>query len=473
MKPLIASDAYSNDIIEVRADTRPAPNRTASSIYAVFSTKTLGDKEGIFQGLVTNAEIAFSPQRIFADLLNPHPLNPIKENTPLTEVETLLDGTVEALAVVDHHQKFVGAVTHTSVLKALLKRERDLLIKTQLLNQQIAQDHRSLALWSKRLTELHAASRTLLNVLAHTQIESDILQSGIEALTQLLQARYGAVGLISDNGELTHFLHAGMSDEQVKSIPLFPEGKGLLGIVIHEDTAIRLDDLSKDPHSAGFPANHPVMKSLLAVPISNLGRVYGRIYLCDKTDDSPFSPEDELLAKSFATSLSLIIDNAREIEEIKRGQQNLYYLAHFDPLTELPNRELAYDRIRQALIASCRKQTKTAILFADLDHFKHINDSLGHSTADALLKEVSSRLKRCIRESDTVARLGGDEFLILLSDFTALQNVITVSQNIKEVLQPIFRINGHEIVISISIGISIYPDDATNVEDLVLPDFAG
>ncbi|MFZ2724664.1 MAG: EAL domain-containing protein [Methylococcaceae bacterium] len=467
MKQLIAANAYSEDVIQVRADARPAPNRSASSIYAVFSTITLGDKEGEFQGLVTNTEISFSPQRIFADLLNPHPLHSIQEDTPLTEVDELLNSTVEALAVVNNKHEFVGVVTRTSVLKALLNREHDLLIETQVLNQQIAQDHQQLSLWTKRLSELHTASRTLLQVLAHTHIENDILQSGIEALCQLLQARYGAVGIIDNEGQLIHFLHTGISDEQLKSIPLFPEGKGLLGAVIKEDVAIRLDDLTKDARSVGFPDNHPLMTSLLAVPISNLGRVYGRIYVCDKIDDTTFSVEDELLAMSFATSLSLILDNAREVEEIKIGQQHLYHLAHFDLLTQLPNRELAYDRIKQALINSHRKQTKTAILFADLDNFKHINDSLGHSAGDALLKAVAERLTHCIREGDTVARLGGDEFLILLPDFVAIQNIIAVAQKIKESLQPIFKIGEHEILISISIGISLYPDDSIELEELL------
>jgi diguanylate cyclase (GGDEF)-like protein len=467
MKPLIAADAYSENIICVKADTRPALNRAANSIYAVFSTKTLGDKEGEFQGLVTHAEIASAPQRIFADLLNQHPLKPIKENTPLTEVEELLNGTAEALAVVDDKQEFIGVVTRTSVLKALLQQERDLLKETQFLNQKIASDNRQLSLWSTRLSDLHAASQTLLNALSHTQIESDILQLGLEALSQLLQARYAAIGLINDAGQLTHFLHVGISDEQTKEIGLSPEGKGLLGVVVEKNTVIRLDDLTKDVRSGGFPEHHPLMKSLLAVPISNLGRVYGRIYVCDKTDDSPFTNDDELLAKNFATSLSLILDNVREIAEIKSGQEHLYHLAHFDLLTQLPNRELAYDRIQQALIASHREQTKTAILFADLDNFKHVNDSLGHSAGDALLKQVAVRLQQCIREMDTVARLGGDEFLILLPDFIDVQSIILVAQKIKEALQPIFKINDYEIIVSISIGISIYPDDSADIEKLL------
>ncbi len=467
MKQLIAADAYSENVIPVRADARPTPNRTAGSIYAVFSTATLGDEEGVFQGIVTDRDISYSPHRIFADLLNPHPLAPITDDTPLTQVEDLLSGSEDALAVVDKTNTFAGVVTHTSVLKALLKRERELLMTTQELNQQIAEDRQHLALWSNRLSELHGASRTLLSVLSHTQIEDDILQSGIEALCKLLQARYGAVGLINEAGQLTHFVHTGMTDEQVKRMGHAPEGRGLLGAVIHENTAIRLDDLTTDPRSEGFPDHHPVMKSLLAVPISSLGRVYGRIYLCDKIDDSPFDNEDELLAMSFATSLCLILDNAREVQEIKRGQQHLYQLAHFDTLTGLPNRELAYDRIHQALANSRRKRTKLAILFADLDNFKHINDSLGHSAGDELLKAVALRLTQCIRESDTVARLGGDEFLILLPDIELVENIITVAKKIKDTLQPIFKINNMEIFVTISIGISVYPDDSMNIEELL------
>ncbi len=161
MKQLIAADAYSENVIPVRADARPTPNRTAGSIYAVFSTATLGDEEGVFQGIVTDRDISYSPHRIFADLLNPHPLAPITEDTPLTQVEDLLSGSEDALAVVDKTNTFAGVVTHTSVLKALLKRERELLMTTQELNQQIAEDRQHLALWSNRLSELHGDSLTL------------------------------------------------------------------------------------------------------------------------------------------------------------------------------------------------------------------------------------------------------------------------------------------------------------------------
>jgi len=467
MKELIAADAYSDNIIHVDAHTRPAPNRTAGIVYAVFSTTVLGDAEGEFQGIVTEMDISIAPQRIFADLVNPHPLDPVKEDTPLTEVEMLFNSFVEAIAVVDTKGHFVGVVTRNSVLKALLKRERELLIKTQELNLQIAEDHEKLSLWSTRLTDLHRASRTLLSVLAHTQIENDILQSGIDALCQLLQARYGAVGILNEENELIHFLHTGLTEEEVTNINQLPQGRGLLGAVIDKNIAIRLENLTTDPRSAGFPPHHPPMQSLLAVPISNLGRVYGRIYLCDKFDGSPFLPEDELLAMSFATSLSLILDNAREIQEIKRGQQHLYQLAHFDPLTGLPNRELAHDRIRHALANSHRQQTKLAIIFADLDNFKHVNDSLGHAVGDQLLKAVADRLKQCIRESDTVARLGGDEFLVLLPGIEDVQHIIAVTQKIKDTLHPIFKIDGHEIFISISIGISVYPDDSVDIGELL------
>ncbi len=230
---------------------------------------------------------------------------------------------------------------------------------------------------------------------------------------------------------------------------------------------MRIENIAQDERSAGFPAFHPMMKTLLAVPISNLGRVYGRIYVCDKLDGSVFSAEDELLAMSFAMSLSLILDNAREVEEIKENQQHLYQLAHFDTLTSLPNRELAYDRIQQAIAQCCRQQCKLAILFADLDNFKHINDSLGHSVGDELLKAVARRLREGMRENDTVARLGGDEFLVLLPSIESVHHVITVVQNIQAILQPVFRIGNHEIYITCSIGVSVYPDDSKHLEELL------
>lgn len=468
MKRLLASDALSVDVSHVYADTRPSAKRKAGQIYAVFSTQEIGASDGAFLGLIGDREISLMPHRIFADLLDPHPLPPARVYTPLTDIKKQLDdSSAEALPVLDRDGRFAGAVTQTSILEALFKQERELLQETKNLYALLEEDRKALAAWSSRLTELHTASRTLLGILAHTSIEADLLQGGIEALAKLLQAHYGAVGILDDKGGLMHFVHTGMSAGEAQRIGQFPEGRGLLGAVIREDTAIRLDNLAGDPRSAGFPPHHPLMKTLLAVPISHMGRVYGRIYLCDKFSGEAFSAEDELLALSFAHSLSLVLDNARELQEIKQTQDKLDYLAHFDSLTGLPNRDLLTDRVKQAMTHARRFKVTVALLFIDLDHFKNINDSLGHAAGDELLQAVAQRMSNCVRDGDTVARLGGDEFIILLPALNGVADAATVANKILLALEPPFQLRGQKTFSSASIGISIFPNDSAEMEDLL------
>ena len=149
------------------------------------------------------------------------------------------------------------------------------------------------------------------------------------------------------------------------------------------------------------------MTSLLAIPISNMDRMYGRIYLCDKHDRNAFNYEDEQLASNFANALSLILDNERKLAELKLEQSQLVHSALHDPLTNLPNRVLLGDRIGQVLNHAHRNQTQAAVLFCDLDDFKAINDSMGHQAGDQVLKTMGERLQNCVRVEDTVARTGG------------------------------------------------------------------
>lgn len=125
-----------------------------------------------------------------------------------------------------------------------------------------------------------------------------------------MEARYGAIGLLDESGELKHFIYTGIRPELAEKMGRLPQGHGLLGVVAKENIPLRLDDMTKDQRSAGFPPHHPPMKSLLAVPIACGDRIFGRIYLSDKLNDEPFSADDQELAQSFAHSLSLVLDNA-------------------------------------------------------------------------------------------------------------------------------------------------------------------
>jgi diguanylate cyclase (GGDEF)-like protein/PAS domain S-box-containing protein len=156
-----------------------------------------------------------------------------------------------------------------------------------------------------------------------------------------------------------------------------------------------------------------------------------------------------------------------DITERKLVEQKLKHVAYYDGLTDLPNRELFSDRLRQAQIQARRRGKMLAVLFLDLDRFKSINDTLGHTTGDLLLQTVSKRLQLCVREGDTVARLGGDEFIILLTDMETAAAAETVAKKIRQALLNGFTLSGREFFITTSIGISLFPSDGGDVDTLI------
>jgi diguanylate cyclase (GGDEF)-like protein len=320
---------------------------------------------------------------------------------------------------------------------------------------------------AKNRARMLGATKTLLATLAQTEPRTEILQAAIQALTELIHVKYGAIGLLDEQGDLALFVHFGMSEEESGRIAHPQKGQGLLGAVIRENAALRFDDMANDPRSIGFPANHPRMTSLLVVPISNADRVYGRIYLCDRFDKKAFSDDDEELALSFANALSLILDNARMMEELNTRHSRLVHKAYHDPLTNLPNRTLLCDRIGQVLSHALRNQTQAAILFCDLDGFKGINDSMGHQAGDQVLKTLSARLLSCVRGNDTVARIGGDEFVLVLPEIESVEHVGIVAQKILDAISQPAHIEGRDLPLSGSIGIAIYPFDGNTSEQLM------
>ena len=156
-----------------------------------------------------------------------------------------------------------------------------------------------------------------------------------------------------------------------------------------------------------------------------------------------------------------------DITERKNMQDRVQHLAHYDPLTDLPNRTLFEDRLQQALAIAKRDKAQLALIFIDLDKFKPINDTHGHDVGDMLLNEVGKRIHKCLRESDTVARIGGDEFVVLLPMIETEQDALGVAEKVRHSLNQPFDLAEQKLEISSSIGISIYPEHGTDEKQLL------
>ena len=162
-----------------------------------------------------------------------------------------------------------------------------------------------------------------------------------------------------------------------------------------------------------------------------------------------------------------MIGVSQDITERKRQEEEARFLAYHDTLTGLPNRRLLDDRLRQAVFLAQRRDARVALMVVDLDHFKPVNDALGHRAGDAVLREAANRIAGCLRKADTLARHGGDEFVVVIPDLPLEGDCQVVAEKILRSLEPPFRVDGRDFTIGASIGVSIYPVDAGDIEALL------
>ncbi|HTT07875.1 MAG TPA: EAL domain-containing protein [Gammaproteobacteria bacterium] len=203
----------------------------------------------------------------------------------------------------------------------------------------------------------------------------------------------------------------------------------------------------------------PGILKTLQTALSENGRWYGELW-CKRKAGGVFPTWLNISAAGDeASSVSHYIAVLADISTLKASESRIEFLAHHDALTGLPNRTLLQTRFEQAQAQADRDRSHVALMFLDLDYFKNINDSLGHTVGDKLLQKVADTLKSCLRQSDTVCRLGGDEFLILLPDVTDSDITVHVASKLQEGLCQSYEIEGHHLATSCSIGISLYPDD--------------
>ncbi|HTD06934.1 EAL domain-containing protein [Undibacterium sp.] len=209
-------------------------------------------------------------------------------------------------------------------------------------------------------------------------------------------------------------------------------------------------------HCEAFPSD---VHSVFACPVTSDEKVFGLIECFGMTQYQPYQGLQKMLL-SISSQISLYLQR-------KAAEKNLHHVAWHDSLTGLPNRSMFHQTLQQALVRHARYQEGLAVLFIDVDRFKVINDTLGHSAGDLLLIEFSRRLTECLRESDSVARLGGDEFAVMIERFPGTDEVIAVVKKILESSAQPFCINGKEFRTTASIGIAVAPEDGADVETLL------
>lgn len=302
-----------------------------------------------------------------------------------------------------------------------------------------------------------------------------VLTNVLEEVRRLMDVTASSIWLIApENDELVCRQVTHPKREIVRGWRL-ELGEGIVGWVVRHGKSLIVPDVRKDErHFKGVDKKTKLaLRSILSVPLKVQQNMIGAIQVVDTAVDR-FDQQFLTLIEPLAASAAIAIENARlyeqaqqEIAERKQAEQRLEHLATHDPLTDLPNRNLYYDRLNHAISLARRDKRMVAVFFIDLDGFKSVNDAFGHKKGDQLLQEVTERLKSCMRESDTVARLSGDEFTACLENISKVADATAIAEKILTTISQPFVVNGQDFVITASIGISLYPQHGDDADSLL------
>ncbi|MDZ4202200.1 MAG: EAL domain-containing protein [Gallionella sp.] len=246
------------------------------------------------------------------------------------------------------------------------------------------------------------------------------------------------------------------------------QGRGPTGTAIRTGLTDINQDYRTNPNTALWreAALASGYRSSIALPLNNRTHVLGALTIYSADADA-FGAEEVTLLEELANDLAYGIETLRTRIEHAEAEKKLEFLAHHDILTGLPNRLLLRDRYEQAIAQANRAHSGVAVLFLDLDNFKQVNDTLGHTCGDQLLVAVVERLRGCLRDADTISRQGGDEFIILLPNLRDLAVISGIAQQIVETFSTPFEIDTYSINTTFSIGVSLYPDDGKEFDTLL------
>lgn len=439
------------------------------------------DEEGELFGIVSQTDIIMAHgvehyllMRDVKSVLTKAPLF-IQEDTTVNDVSKLLaTKQADAAIITDDNGNPVGIITERDLIKQVSKRE---------INKPVGQ-FASKPIRSVPMTYSLLKARSLLEKegirhLAITGIDGSII--GILSLADILSnIEYEYVSQLQNaleerdaaliNSEKNLKLAQRVINASLDGI-IITDAKGVIQSVNPAFTTVtgyeREEVIGQTPRILASGRHDDKFYEDMWVEITEKGRWQGEIW--NRRKNGEIYPEwltitavDDKDGKptQFAGIFS-------DITERKKNEERIKNLAFFDMLTGIPNRRLFNDRLSIAIANAHRHDHKLGLLFLDLDMFKRINDSLGHTAGDEILKEMASRLKSCLREGDTLSRLGGDEFMILQAEIEEAEDSIKLARRINEKVSEPFHVDGNELQITTSIGISIYPFDGETNDQLI------
>ncbi|HEX2915507.1 MAG TPA: EAL domain-containing protein [Chloroflexia bacterium] len=302
-----------------------------------------------------------------------------------------------------------------------------------------------------------------LSVILNSEDELEkLLELIVKECNQLVAAEQTLL-FLTDEENRTVNSKVTLPDKAQVSLPL---GRGIVGTVAFSGKIINILDTSLDSRHSEYWPNF-ITRNLLTVPLRTYnGQIIGVVQALNKKG-ACFDSRDEELLEALCDLAAVAIERAKITREQKRLGEELSYQARHDALTGLPNRVFLEESLGAALAEAEQKGNSVAVLFVDLDRFKLINDSLGHGFGDMLLQQVAHRLQSGLRFGDVVARHGGDEFVVVLRVVRNVLSVHRLVHNLQKSLQQPFYVEGQELYISASIGVSLFPQHGHNVTEVL------
>jgi len=383
--------------------------------------------------------------------------------------QTILAGKVWQGELINRHKDgtlYPQEMTITPVLNGQGEITHFVSVRQDITERKLAEEK------NQRLTQLYAALSQCNEAIVRCTRAEELFPEICRSAVLFGRVKMAWIGLVDEaSHRVVPVASYGEGSEYLEGIQLStdaddPAGSGPTGTSIRENKPFWCQDFQHDP--ATMPWHERAMRfgwgASASLPLQRNGVAIGAFTLYAE-EVNAFDEDARNLLVEMAMDISFALENFTREAERKQAEARIQHLAHFDQLTGLPNHVLFTDRISQALSMAQRSRAQLAILLLDLDHFKNVNDTFGRSIGDALLIEVAKRLKSAVREEDTVSRQSGDEFVLVLPG-TDANGAAHLAEKLLGAIAQHYQIEQHELVVTSSIGIAMYPSDGEDFESL-------